>query len=175
MNINIWTPTANSQIKSAELIPEEEFAAVHDMLSKIKVRLVSSAPRGGFGTHRSMTFGLTRHRFKGRELRPSWASLKYPQIHAEVFRLGRAFCPHPFTSVHLNNNVICPPHVDGNNNGESTVLSFGEYTGCNLVVEGIEYDARYRPLTFDGNVLKHWNTPNLVGNKYSLVFFNMYD
>lgn len=175
MQIQIWTATNHAQIKSADLIPEEEFAALHEMLSKIKVRILTTGPRGDFGRHRSMTFGLTRHRFKGRALLPSWASLKYPRMHEEVFRLGRAFCPHPFTSVHLNNNVICPPHTDGNNNGESTVLSFGEYRGCNLVIEGIECDARHRPITFDGNVLKHWNTPNLDGNKYSLVFFNMYD
>jgi hypothetical protein len=155
-----------------EQIPEDEFRSLNDMLSKIKVRLVASAPRGGFGTHRSMTFGLTRHRYKGRELRPSWASLKYPEMHKEIFRLGELYCPHPFTSIHLNSNVTCPPHVDGNNNGESTVVSFGDYAGGNLVVEGIQYDAYCKPITFDGNVLKHWNTPNLVGNKYSLVYYN---
>lgn len=167
-------------IKEAEAIPEEEFLVLHAMLRGIKVRKISAAanPRSGFGEHRSMTFGVTRHRFKGRQLLPSWASLKYPEMHKEIFRLGNAFCPHPFTSVHLNSNVTCPPHVDGNNNGESTVLSFGGYVGGALVIEGengvaVQHDAYCRPVTFDGNAWTHWNTPDLVGNKYSLVFFNM--
>lgn len=167
-----------SIIQREEQIPEEEFKSLFNMLKKIKVRLVSSAPRGGFGTHRSMTFGLTRHRYKGRELRPSWASLKYPEMHKEIFRIGQLYCPfHPFTSVHVNSNVTCPKHVDGNNNGISTVVSFGAYTGGKLVVQGEnevaeEFDAYCKPITFDGNKLYHWNTPDLVGTKYSLVFYN---
>lgn len=165
-----------SIIQRAEQIPEEEFQMLFNMLSKIKVRLVTSAPRGGFGPHRSMTFGLTRHRYKGRELRPSWATNKYPEMHAEIFRIGELYCPHPFTSVHLNSNVVCPRHIDGNNNGISTVVSFGAYVGGKLVVEqGVppeEYDAYCKPITFDGNKLYHWNTPDLVGTKYSLVFYN---
>lgn len=155
-------------------IVEEEFLPLHDMLRCIKVRKIGAAanPRSGFGEHRSMTFGLTRHRFKGRALRPSWASLKYPEMHNLIFSLGHLYCPHPFTSVHLNSNVVCPPHVDGNNNGESTVVSFGGYIGGTLVIHGNEFDAYCRPTTFDGNQLLHWNTPDLVGSKYSLVFFN---
>jgi hypothetical protein len=66
--------------------------------------------------------------------------------------------------------------VDGNNNGESTLVSFGGYAGGNIVIEdatgvAVKYDAYCRPITFDGNLLKHWNTPDLVGDKYSLVFF----
>jgi antibiotic biosynthesis monooxygenase (ABM) superfamily enzyme len=67
--------------------------------------------------------------------------------------------------------------VDGNNNGESTLVSFGGYVGCNIVIEhdgdAVKYDAYCRPITFDGNLLKHWNTPDLVGDKYSLVFFRL--
>jgi hypothetical protein len=167
-------------IKQGEAIATEEFSAQHAMLRCIKVRKIGAAanPRSGFGEHRSMTFGLTKHRFKGRQLLPSWASLKYPEMHNEIFRLGNLYCPHPFTSVHLNSNVTCPPHVDGNNNGESTLVSFGGYVGCNIVIEDgngdtVKYDAYCRPITFDGNLLKHWNTPDLVGDKYSLVFFRL--
>jgi len=159
-------------IKQGDAIAEDEFLPLYNMLSKIKVRQNSSDPRGGFGVHRAMTFGLTIHRYKGRELRPSWASTKYPTMHTEIFRLGHLYCPHPFNSVHLNSNVTCPPHVDGNNNGESTVVSFGPYSGGVLMVEGHPADAYCRPITFDGNRLIHWNTPDLVGIKYSLVFYN---
>lgn len=153
-------------------IPAYELAELYCMLSCITVRMMTTVPRGGFGPHRSMTFGLTRHRFKGKELRPSWASMKFPEIHAEIFRLGAMYCPHEFTSVHLNHNVTCPPHVDGNNNGRSTVISFGDYEGGMLMVEGAKCNAFCRPVTFDGNRLIHWNTADLIGNKFSLVFYN---
>lgn len=153
-------------------IPSHELAVLYCMLENTTIRMVNTKPRNGFGRHRSMTFGLTRHRFKGKELQTSWATNKYPEIHDEIFRIGRAYCPHEFTSVHLNHNVVCPPHMDSNNNGCSTVISFGDYEGGILIVEGNKYNAFCRPITFDGNKLIHWNSPNLVGNKYSLVFFN---
>jgi hypothetical protein len=142
-------------------------------LQKITVKKSSlTSTRSGFEIHRSMSFGLTRHRFKGRNLKPSYASTRYPHIHKLIFEIGDRYCPHPFTSVHLNHNVTCPPHIDADNVGISTVLSFGDYTGGTLVVEGEIRDAYCNPVTFDGSKLMHWNTADLVGNKYSLVFYN---
>jgi hypothetical protein len=50
-------------------------------------------------------------------------------------------------------------------------VSFGEYTGCELVVDGDVYDARNRGVIFDGSKIEHWNVPTLSGTKYSLVYF----
>jgi hypothetical protein len=51
------------------------------------------------------------------------------------------------------------------------LLSFGDYTGANIVIDGILHDAKYNPIVFNGAELEHWNTDDLVGNKYSLVFY----
>lgn len=162
-------------IRIGEAIPKDALKPLYDMLSKITIRLVAaSKSRSGFGKHRSMTFGLTKYRYKGRGLQMSAATKQYHDVHQAIFEVGQSFCPHPFTSVHLNHNVSCPPHIDGNNNGESTIISFGDYTGGNLVIENTIFNACLTPITFNGAELWHWNTDDLTGNKFSMVFFNMH-
>ena len=51
------------------------------------------------------------------------------------------------------------------------LLSFGDYTGCNIVINNKTYDANCNPIVFNGSELEHWNTDDLIGTKYSLVFF----
>ena len=71
----------------------------------------------------------------------------------------------------MNHNIVCPLHKDRKNIGKSLIVSFGDYTGCKLVVDGSEIDTDCRPVLFNGSELEHWNTNDLMGNKYSLVFF----
>ena len=52
------------------------------------------------------------------------------------------------------------------------LLSFGDYTGCKIIIGNQEYDADCKPLIFDGSKLEHHNTNDLIGTKYSLVYFN---
>jgi hypothetical protein len=142
------------------------------MLTKVSIKLKGlKASRAGFGKHRSITFGITKGRFNN-IIGLSYFSKKYPHLYEEIFRIGKLICPFEFKSVHLNNNVICPKHKDKGNHGESLLISFGNYEGGNIVIENQIYDAKYTPIIFDGSLLEHWNTDDLVGNKYSLVFFN---
>lgn len=153
---------------------EARFARIHSMLEGITLRLLTErgrTSRRGFGTHRAATFGDVRTR-SGTRVSLSHASKVHPDIHAELFALGAALAPEfAFTSVHVNKNVVCPPHKDANNVGRSMLVSFGEYEGCGLVVEGRPYDTRHTPHIFDGSRLEHWNSPTLVGTKYSLVYY----
>ena len=98
---------------------------------------------------------------------------QYPEINDEIMRIGRLISPDgfEFNSVQLNQNVVCPPHKDSANVGLSILVSFGDYTGCKIVIEGIEHDSHLQPLLFNGALHEHWNTDDLQGNKYSLVFF----
>jgi hypothetical protein len=151
-----------------------EFSSLYTMLGKVNVPLRSKQgnnSRRGFGTHRSMTFGLVRPRFTSR-ICTSRATRDFPDIHAEIVRLGKLLAPDfEFASIHLNKNVVCPPHKDSTNVGLSMVVSFGEYTGCELVVDGAVVDARHRGVIFDGSSVEHSNIPTLGGTKYSLVYF----
>jgi hypothetical protein len=153
-------------------ISNEVFKTLEEMLKKITIKLKGiSSSRNGFGKHRSITFGITKGRFNNK-IGLSYFSKKYPELYEEILKIGKIICPFEFKSIHLNNNVICPKHKDKGNTGESLLISFGDYEGCNIVIENIKYDAKYTPIIFNGSLLEHWNTDDLIGNKYSLVFFN---
>lgn len=156
-------------------IKAEDISDIYRQLEAITVPLMSSKTAGRaatFGPHRAMTLGMIRAR-RTRQYGLSANSKKYPQLYEAIMELGRKICPIEFTAIHVNHNVVCPRHLDGNNVGQSVILSMGDYDGCRLMVEGYgEYDTLNHPLLFDGSKAYHWNTPLTRGNKYSLVFFN---
>jgi hypothetical protein len=155
-----------------------ELSILYEMLQNINIRKKGEkSNRRGFPLgHRSATFGYTRARYgtrkNGKLYDLSLYSLKYPEVYNELLRIGNLICPFEFNSIHVNENVICPPHKDSNNVGESLLISFGDYTGCNIIIEGNEYDTNCKPIIFDGSNLLHYNTNDLKGDKYSLVYFN---
>ena len=150
----------------------EFFEPLYALLNQMKIKPRSGRNnRLGFAEgSRFGTFGETRARFTG-VVGLSFYSKKYGNIYNELVRIGKIICPFEFKSIHINHNVSCPPHKDANNQGRSTLVSFGDYTGGKIVIEDKEHDARHTPITFNGSQLTHFNTPDLVGNKYSLVFF----
>jgi hypothetical protein len=125
-----------------------------------------------FGDHRSAVFGLIKARIT-RQYNLSSHSKKFPELYAEIVRIGKLFVPFDFQSIFLNHNVCCPPHKDKGNNGASLIISFGDYTGGELVTEGFgEFVTKNKPLIFDGSQVMHWNNPITSGDKYSLIYFN---
>ena len=156
-------------IKVLNTFDKETFEPLLQLLLKRKVPK-SQANRKGFAPHRSVAFGIATSRWNTTGL--SVYSKRMPKIYEEILKLGEIVCPFPFKSIHLNNNVVCPKHKDKSNVGESCLISFGDYEGCNIVIEGQIYDAKHTPIIFNGAELEHWNTDDLSGNKYSLVFYN---
>lgn len=125
--------------------------------------------RRGFPKHRSMTLGITKARFSG-IVRLSYYSKKYPMLYQVLRKYGETICDFPFQSIHVNCNVICPPHRDTSNQTKSCIVSFGEYTGGELVIEGEIFNTFENPIIFNGAEKTHWNNPH-TGDKYSIVFF----
>jgi hypothetical protein len=161
--------SANTPIQIS--IDPSELFVLYSMLEEITIPLKNETNgRKNFPNHRATTFGITKGRFNGKK-EESWITKKYPEIYEEICRIGNLFS-FEFSSVHLNHNVTCPKHKDENNQGNSLLLSFGEYTGCNIMIENKKYDSNCNAIIFNGSLLEHWNTDDLVGNKYSLVFFN---
>ena len=164
-------------VMKLERVNPDVFDCLFSMLMKTKIPQVTSRKNGGTGrrlfpNHKAACLGIVKQRVGGAVTQSAF-SKKHPEIHKEIWKIGEAICPFPFSSVHLNHNVACPPHVDGKNTGVSCIVSFGEYEGGKLMVTGVEHDAWCQPLTFNGSVLPHWNTPLEEGsNKYSLVFYN---
>jgi hypothetical protein len=150
-----------------------DYIYLEELLNSINIPLTSkTSTRRGFGRHRKATFGLVRQRNTGR-IEQSAFSKKYPHIYDELVKLGRDVFDFEFTSIHVNKDVVCPPHKDENNVGDSLIVSFGNYEGCKLIIEGEEFDTKYNPVIFNGSEKEHWNTDDLVGTKYSIVYYTM--
>jgi len=142
---------------------------LHQALTKITLPWQKAGNRAGFPKYRSAVFGDIRSRRTGKR-GPSAASLKHPEIHRLLFELGATIAPN-CTACNVNQNLVSPPHRDTNNSGESVIVSFGNYEGGLLVVNGVEHDTK-TPLKFNGCLLEHYNTPITQGNKYSVIFYN---
>lgn len=154
-------------------VKKNEFNVLYDLLENIVVPYKSERTnntRFGFPKHRATIFGFTRGRFSGK-YGLSRMSLKHPNIYNEIVRIGNLICPFNFTSIYVNKNVVCPKHKDIGNKGNSLIVSFGDYHGCNLIINEKMYDANCQPILFNGSELEHYNTELISGTKYSLVFF----
>ena len=149
------------------MIDPEEFYNLYDMFEDIKFRKRSS--RKGFDNAQSIVFGMRKNRRQ--EVGLSTNTMKYPWIWNELQRIGELF-PCKYTSVYVNKNVECDWHLDKGNVGDVWIVSFGDYQGCNLEIEGYgEVNTNCNVVRFDGSVLKHRTTPLISGTKYSLVFY----
>jgi len=153
-----------------------EFSKLYEMLKKIKlpIKEPNTIGRQKFtDKHRAATFGMSYHFTKRVIHEKSRMSVKHPEIHDELMRLATVICPnHAFTGIYMNHNNQCDKHKDTSNVGNSVIVSFGEYEGGNLWIDGEETCAKYHPILFDGSKYEHWNLKDLVGTKYSLVFYS---
>ena len=164
---------AKKSVTVGDTMDANEFNNLYKLLNQINIPKQNKTDnRSNFPPHRNIVFGLTRKRFNG-ETELSAASLKYSVIYEELERIGKKICPFPFTSIHINKDVTCPRHKDETNIGKSLLVSFGDYTGSKIVIEGIEYDSKCTPLIFNGFLAEHWNTEDLEGTKCSLIFYNI--
>jgi hypothetical protein len=170
--LNKTEPKSFSNIIVCKTFPDKVFTKLYNLLNGIKFDTKNGRNnRRGFPKHEALVFGITRHRFQG-TIGLSVASLKYPDVLEELENIATIINPNfIYDSVHINHNVVCPKHKDETNVGESMLISIGEYSGCNIVIENEKYDSHNTPIIFNGSLLEHYNTDDLVGNKYSLVYY----
>jgi hypothetical protein len=166
-----------SEVPKVMILPKINiFDDLQKMLDGAKIKKTSGSKQGSgsrpnFPVHQKSCFGYIQRRFKKKKIELSVDSINYPNIYEELKRIGNIICPFEFKSIHVLKNCVCPKHRDAKNTQKSVLVSFGDYTGCNLVVEDVVYDARHTPIIFDGKTMEHWNTDDLVGTKYSLIFY----
>ena len=137
----------------------------------LKRPLPINMSRKNVGTGRTQVFG-----FCNRMSYYPWYvrnNKKYPLLYSELLRLGTSICPFPFDAIQVNQNMTCKPHVDKGNLGLSLIVSGGNYTGGELVINGTAYDTKYSPFIFNGAENIHWNNPITSGEKWSVVFFKI--
>jgi hypothetical protein len=157
-----------------------EFDWLYTEFNKKKFKVQKNRGRG-FLPHECAIYGISVPKYPDKEFgrlpKLSAPSKENPKIMCELYRIGKLISPPDFTfnTITVNHNTTAPRHQDDKNAGKSILVSFGDYTGSNIIVEAgdekYEMPTKYRPVFFDGSKLFHYNSPDLQGNKYSLVFY----
>jgi hypothetical protein len=166
-NIKLAKPNGSNVIQ----LPKYDMTTIYELCKPIifRKRLIKNN-RLGFPIFRASIFGIIRGRFNG-IIGLSLDSKKFPELYEELKRIGDIFCPFPCSKIQLNHNLRCPPHKDSKNQSKSLLISFGEYTGGEIVIDGVVFNAFHTPTIFNGAEYEHYNNPH-VGDKYSIIFFN---
>jgi len=121
---------------------------------------------------RSQTFGIVQRRSLHPDIsRNTW---KHPYLFHLLSEFAKKHVHIPFTSVQVNDSVVCARHKDKGNTGLSYIVAFSNsaedtFTGGDLWVNQKTYNINLRPLLFDGSTLLHGTEP-FEGTRYSIVF-----
>jgi hypothetical protein len=153
-------------------IPPEDLLPIQAELLRRKLSV--NPDRYTSGPGRSQAFGIIRRW----SYRP-WVS-RNCWLRPELWETLQAFAAKhvhiSWDAVQVNDSYQSAPHRDKGNCGESFIVSFGDYTGGELVIDvsGTEQviNTRFRGHHFNGSKLLHWNKP-IEGQKFSLVFFKI--
>jgi hypothetical protein len=138
------------------------------LITNTTIRITDS--RKNSGTGRSQVFGYGNIRAKG------FGEFKnnstYPDLYRALLIFGMKVVPDyiPFTAIQVNHNYKTKKHIDGNNIGLSLAVSFGDFTGGELVIGKNAYQTKEYPVIFNGALTEHFNKP-ISGDRYSLIFF----
>jgi hypothetical protein len=132
--------------------------------------------RGNSGAGRTACYGIVGKRAK--PAGPSRWNEKRPEVWAEVQEIAKSLpVPEGWTSCVINQDYVALPHFDSGNTGDSCIVSFGCYSGGDLVLEDAsgnrtEVSTFMRPTVGDFSKTRHWTKP-LSGFKVSLVYFTI--
>ena len=138
------------------------------LISQTTIRINDARKNSGVG--RTQVFGYGNRRQLGFG---EYANNRdYPELYKALVVFGSKVVPSyiPWTAIQVNHNYKTKKHIDGNNTGLSLAVSFGDFTGGELVIEDKEYQTRLHPVIFNGALKEHFNRP-IKGNRYSLVYF----
>lgn len=133
--------------------------------------------RGNSGAGRSVCFGIVGKRSS--PTGPSRWNTRRPEVWEELQKIASGLpVPEGWTSCVVNMDYCALPHYDSGNVGPSCIVSFGCYTGGELVLDSsdgrVEVNTFLRPVVGDFSAVRHWTKP-LSGLKFSLVYFKIDD
>jgi hypothetical protein len=165
-------------------INPEKLNLLYEMLNDViipKTNLTSK--RVNNSEMRRICFGKVRYRFPKKTLNyklqgESRFTKMYPEIYDELkLVINQIYPDFTYTTIQVNHNGIMDYHTDKNNMGDTVIISFGEYTGGNLVLKNgdveTQYDMNCSSIRFNATTIPHKVNDDLVGNKYSLIYFTM--
>jgi len=138
------------------------------LIEKTTIGVNTSRTNSGKG--RTQVFGYGNVRQKG--FTEFANNRDFPELYKALLTFGKKVVPEyiPFTAIQVNHNYKTKKHIDKANVGLSLAVSFGDFTGGELVVNGKAYQTKEHPVIFNGALFEHYNKP-IKGNRYSLVYF----
>jgi len=156
-------------------IPPEEFAELIEELTRKRLQNNHERLSAGFG--RSQTLGIQmRWSYIPWLGRTTW-------MRAHLWQLLQNFAEKHMPDFHydavtVNDNYLSAPHKDKNNEGESMTVTFGDFTGGELMIQdgsgnqSVAIDTRHRLTAFNGATTLHWTAP-FEGRRFCLVFYRV--
>ena len=93
---------------------------------------------------------------------------KFPELYKLLVEYANQQGLH-YTTIQINKNVKSLPHIDKNNVGLSTIIALGNFTGGELIIEGVSHNIHNVLFEFDGKK-GHW-VNSFDGTRYSIIFF----
>ena len=120
----------------------------------------------------SYTFGYLRpRRAKKGTLELTRVSERFPFVYNLIKEWLKELKPDfIYSAICVNKNIKCEPHKDKYNTRLSLAVGLGDYTGGNLIIEGVKHNINNKPLEFDGNKT-HWND-DFEGERFSFIFIH---
>jgi|688.fasta_scaffold07436_9 hypothetical protein len=124
------------------------------------------------GSGRSQVFGVVGRRC----LPPDYSRLCWtrPYLYKLLLDFGKQHVPIPWNAITCNQSYKADKHYDKNNVGDSFLVSFGKYTGGDLLIhEGDlsgNHNICYKPIVTDFSKVLH-SVEEFEGERYSLVYY----
>ena len=147
---------------------DPDVKALTDYMMANELPINKSRVNSGIG--RSQTVGKVRQKFKS-TFNDSAFTKANPDLKTLLFNIGKKYNPLGFTSVQVNQNYECLPHIDKNNHGLSMIFAVGDYGGGLLYINDKPHDIAYKPLIFNGAKNLHYVSKITKGNRFSFVYF----
>ena len=153
---------------------ENVLKRIYCELKRRKIPL--SKDRTLVGKGRTACFGIVKKRvYAPHYSRHCWTR---PFLYKLLLEFGEQYITHEYSSIQINQNYECKPHVDKGNVGVSTVVAFGDYEsgGQLYIMEGPllgHHNIKNTPITADFTQYKHTVDPWSGGDRISIVYFTM--
>jgi hypothetical protein len=151
-------------------VPPEAFDKIIRELERLPLRTNDYRLIAGSG--KSQAFGVVNKRCLPPDYsRQCW---KRPELYYYLLEFGKKYVPIEFNAITVNQNYQAAKHYDKNNNGNSYLVAFGDFTGGELLIhEGDlsgNHNICYKPIIADFSKILHSVAP-FKGKRYSLVYY----
>jgi len=155
----------------AELDPSVFLDLTRELMRK---RLPKNCDRAQAGAGKSQAFGIIRRwSYRPHLSRNTWMR---PYLWKLLLDFADHHVPIAWDGVTVNDDYTSAPHTDKGNEGDSYTVSFGDFTGGELCLDGpdgeIKIATKHRGYLFNGATLRHWTAPH-IGRRFCLVFYKI--